>query len=123
VPDPNRLSVVVRLVYGSTAFLFAADAEQEEEESLIAAYGTGLESAVLKVGHHGSASATTAAWLDAVRPAHAIISVGRRNRFGHPADAVLRRLRERGIAVARTDEDGAVVMASDGRTVSRVHWR
>jgi competence protein ComEC len=105
-PDPNRLSVVVRLVYGNTAFLFAADAEQEEEERLIAAYGAGLESTVLKVGHHGSASATTADWLDAVRPAHAIISVGRRNRFGHPADAVLRRLQERGIAVARTDEDG-----------------
>jgi competence protein ComEC len=121
--EPNRLSVVMRLVYGNTAFLFAADAEQIEEDRMIAAYGDGLASAVLKVGHHGSRLGTTAAWLDAVRPTHAVISVGSKNRFGHPSDAVLRRLRCRNISLARTDEDGAIMMISDGQTVRRFLWR
>ena len=122
-PDANRFSVVLRLVYGNTAFVFAADAEHQEEERMIAAYANGLRSDVLKIGHHGSPSATTDAWLDAVRPAYAIISVGRGNRFGHPSDSVLRRLRDRDIAMARTDEDGAVMFVSDGHAVRRVVWR
>ncbi len=121
--NPNRLSVVVRLVYGRTAFLFAADAEVPEEVRMIHGYGVGLESTALKVGHHGSASATTDAWLDAVQPVYAIITVGQRNRFGHPSAAVLRRLLKRGIHIARTDEDGAVMLGSDGTTVRRYLWR
>jgi len=121
--DANRSSVVVRLVYGETSFLFAADAERLEEEKMVAAYADGLRSTVLKIGHHGSPSATTPEWLDAVRPIYAIISVGRGNRFGHPSDSVLRRLRERNIAVARTDDDGAVIMATDGHAVHRIMWR
>jgi beta-lactamase superfamily II metal-dependent hydrolase len=115
--------VVIRLVYGNTAFIFAADAEHQEEERMIAAYAHGLRSEVLKIGHHGSPSATTYAWLDAVRPAYAIVSVGRGNRFGHPSDSVLQRLRDRDITVTRTDEEGAVMMVSDGHAVRRVVWR
>jgi beta-lactamase superfamily II metal-dependent hydrolase len=122
----NRVRIgfrVIRLVYGNTAFIFAADAEHQEEARMISAYAHGLHSEVLKIGHHGSPSATTHAWLDAVRPAYAIISVGRGNRFGHPSDSVLRRIRDRDITIARTDEDGAVIMVSDGQTVRRVIWR
>ena len=122
-PGANRYSVVIRLVYGNTAFIFAADAEHQEEERMIAAYAHGLRSEVLKIGHHGSPSATTYAWLDAVRPAYAIVSVGRGNRFGHPSDSVLQRLRDRDITVTRTDEEGAVMMVSDGHAVRRVVWR
>ncbi|MCC6397645.1 MAG: MBL fold metallo-hydrolase, partial [Bacteroidetes bacterium] len=121
--DLNRLSVVIRLVYGETAFIFAADAEHFEESRMIGVFGEGLRSTVLKVGHHGSRAATTGGWLDVIRPAYAIISVGRHNKFGHPSPLVLRRLRERGIVVLRTDEEGAVMMVSDGKRVRREEWR
>jgi competence protein ComEC len=71
---------------------------------------------VLKVGHHGSADATTDAWLRAVNPACAVISCGRGNRHGHPASPVLSRLQQAGVAVARTDQSGMVtVRVRNGR--------
>ncbi len=121
--NANRNSVVIRFVYGRTSFLFAADAEQPEELRMTAAFGAGVRCAVLKVGHHGSAAGTSDAWLDAVSPSIAVISVGARNRFGHPARSTLERLHRRGIHVCRTDEDGAVLMTTDGDTASVLSWR
>lgn len=121
--NANRASVVLRLVYGRTAFLFAADAEQEEEERMVRVFGGRLRSDVLKVGHHGSAAGTGEALLAAVEPACAVISVGRMNRFGHPAPPTLDRLRARGVRVLRTDENGAVVLATDGDSVRVLTWR
>jgi competence protein ComEC len=121
--NANRNSIVLRIVYGRTAFLFAGDAEQAEEERMVQAYGDGLRASVLKVGHHGSAAGTSDAWLRAVAPPVVVISVGRMNKFGHPAPSTMHRLAARGIEVRRTDIDGAVLMVSDGDTVRAVDWR
>ncbi len=120
---PNRSSIVIRLLYGSISLLFMADAEEEEERRLLDAYGGRLASTVMKVGHHGSAAATSEEFLAAVHPALAVISVGHRNRFGHPAKAVVQRLVRHGADIARTDEDGAVIVVTDGTVVRRVFWR
>jgi competence protein ComEC len=121
--NANRQSLVVRLVYGSTAFLFAADAEEPEEERMVQSFGSGLRADVLKVGHHGSAAGTTDAWLNTIDPAAAVISVGRMNRFGHPASGTLVRLEQHDIDVLRTDVNGAVLMATDGAMVRLLSWR
>lgn len=121
--NANRNSIVVRLVYGRTSFLFAADAESAEEERMVAAYGGSLHASVLKVGHHGSAAGTSEAWLRAVAPPVAVISVGRMNRFGHPARTTLQRLEAHGIEVRRTDQEGAVMMVSDGEAVRILEWQ
>ena len=72
---------------------------------------------ILKAAHHGSATSTSDAWLDALRPAIAVVSCGRDNPFGHPAPAVMRRLRERDVEVFRTDQDGAITIETDGERV------
>jgi competence protein ComEC len=120
--NANRNSIVVRLVYGCTSFLFAGDAESAEEERMVEAYGGALHASVLKVGHHGSAAGTSDVWLRAVDPSMAVISVGRMNRFGHPARATLQRLDACGIEVHRTDHEGAVLMMSDGEIVRILEW-
>ena len=110
----NDHSVVLRLTYRRAGVLFAADAGEEAEESIIGARGS-IRSAVLKVGHHGSSGSTSEIWLKAVRPRVAVISVGRRNPFGHPSASTLQRLVDCGARVFRTDRDGAVTITTDGR--------
>ena len=90
----NNASVVARLRYGRTAFLFTGDAEGDEEADL-AANGLSLGCDVLKTGHHGSRTSTTPAFLARAHPREAIISVGRHNLYGHPSGDVLARLRTR----------------------------
>jgi competence protein ComEC len=114
--DPNNNSVVCRLTYGRTRFLFTGDAEAEAERVLRAS-GQDLHAEILKVGHHGSRFSTDAAWVKAVHPSVAIISCGRDNVFGHPAKETLARLRAAGVTTYRTDEDGAVTVRSDGERV------
>ena len=81
--------------------------------SWCAASAGGLRSQLLKAGHHGSTTSTSAAFLGAVRPELVVISAGRRNRYGHPHADVLRRLAERGVRVARTDREGTVSVLAD----------
>ena len=108
---PNENSLIVHLRYGAFDALFTGDAGAPAEAMVV----PGLrQMEVLKVGHHGSAGSTTEAFLDALRPAVAVISVGR-NRFGHPRPEVLERLGRRRIAVYRTDQGGAVTIRTDGR--------
>jgi competence protein ComEC len=115
-PDrgPNDNSLVLRVVYGSRAFLFLGDAEHEEERDLVALGSAHLRADVLKVGHHGSGTSTTAALLAAVAPRDAVISAGVRNRFGHPHPATLATLSAAGVRVWRTDRDGAIIAWTDG---------
>jgi len=113
----NDASLVFMLRYGATRVLLPGDAGAEAEHSMVRRR-LDLRADVLKLGHHGSASATSDRWLDAVRPKAAIISVGRRNPFGHPDRRVLARLRRRGIRVFRTDERGAITVLSDGAQLS-----
>jgi len=111
--DVNNNSVVTRLAYGDIAVLLTGDIEEEVEMALVgSALESPLHSTVLKAAHHGSCSSTTSAFLAAVDPEVAVISVGADNTFGHPCWEVLERLE--GICLYRTDEQGAVELITDG---------
>jgi competence protein ComEC len=114
---PNNNSFVLRIAYGTRALLLVGDAEREEEEALLATAGERLRADVLKVGHHGSRTSSSPAFLAAVAPREAIVSVGRRNRFGHPSPSTLSALAAAGARVWRTDRDGAVVATTDGQSL------
>lgn len=119
----NTQSVVLKLQYGECSFLLVGDAERQVEEIMERTYGDFLCSTVLKVGHHGSRSGTSQEFLDIAQPTDAVISVGKFNRFNHPSSEVLQRLSEHHILISRTDEEGAVIFETDGRSISRVDWR
>ena len=112
--DLNSTSVVCRLTYGETAFLFTGDAEKESEEDILEA-GFDVTADVYKAGHHGSSTSNSMAYLKAVSPQYAVISCGEGNDYGHPHKEVLERFDKLGIQVLRTDRMGAIVVASDGR--------
>ena len=114
---PNENSLVIHLRYGCFDALLAGDVGRTVERALLETV-TGAE--VLKVGHHGSAGGTSEGWLRALAPQAAVISVGR-NRYGHPAPAVLDRLRMHRIDVWRTDRAGAVTIETDGSYFSILH--
>ncbi|MHB9146795.1 MAG: ComEC/Rec2 family competence protein [Symbiobacteriia bacterium] len=114
--DLNNYSVALRVVYGETSFLLTGDAQALSEAEMLAS-GRTLKADVLKVGHHGSVSSTTEAFLSAVAPKYAVISVGKDNDYGHPSRSMMQRLKARGIPVYRTDESGTIVAVSDGMAV------
>jgi competence protein ComEC len=109
----NDNSLVIRLLWGKRAFLFTGDAEHEAEAHLLED-GVPLSADFLKVGHHGSRTSSTPAFLDAVKPRVATMSTGVRNRFGHPHLPTLEKLKARGILALRTDRFGAVRIETDG---------
>ncbi|MDP2873614.1 MAG: ComEC/Rec2 family competence protein [Bacillota bacterium] len=111
----NDSSVVCRLDFGSTSFLFTGDAEEPAERALILAPKP-LDADVLKVGHHGSSTSTSAPFLAAVTPIHAVVSVGT-NTFGHPSSITLNRLTAAGATVHRTDVAGHIIFESDGESL------
>ena len=114
--DRNNGSIVMKITYGETSFLFTGDAEREEEQQILNA-GFDLSATVLKVGHHGSKNSTTYPFLRAIMPKYAIISVGE-NSYGHPTEDTLSRLRDAGAKIYRTDMQGDIIAASDGKTVT-----
>jgi competence protein ComEC len=114
---PNDNSFVLRVAYGSRAFLLVGDAEREEEAALLATARDRLRADVLKVGHHGSRTSSSSAFLAAVAPREAVVSVGCRNRFGHPHPLTLEALAAAGTRVWRTDRDGEVVVTTDGESL------
>jgi competence protein ComEC len=105
--DRNDNSVVIHVKLGGVFWLFTGDLGEQGEERLLREYPT-LPVDVLKIGHHGSKSSTSATLLQAYQPKVAVISVGKTNRFGHPHQEVLDRLKERNIKIFRTDTDGAI---------------
>ena len=113
----NDKSIVNRLIFGNTSFIFSGDAESATE-SLILKRGYNIKSDVLKVGHHGSSTSTTETFLKAVSPGYAIISVGKGNSYGHPTQTTLNKLATQSVEVFRTDELGTVIATSDGNTIS-----
>ncbi len=115
--NPNDNSFVLRVTYGARSLLLVGDAQREEEDELLARAPGSLRADVLKVGHHGSATSSSPEFLQAVAPREAIVSVGRRNRFGHPSPVTLRALESFHARVWRTDRDGAVTVTTDGRTL------
>lgn len=112
----NNQSIVLKLYYKDTTFLFTGDIEKEAEKSLID-MKVDLKSDVLKVPHHGSNTSSTKAFLDAVSPNYGIISVGEYNNFNHPTTNVLNRLKDKYIKIYRTDNDGTIVVGSDGTDI------
>ena len=107
-PDPNAWSVVVRVTYGDFSALLTGDADAAIEDRLL---DQGRITA-LKVGHHGSRTSTSEAFVRATSPAYALISVGARNRYGHPDPTVLARLQRAGTRIYRTDLDGTVTLTA-----------
>lgn len=115
--DINNLSLVVRITYGNTSFLFTGDAKTEAEHDMVDSHYE-LESTLLKVGHHGSETSSSYVFLRDVMPNYAIISVGDHNKYGHPTEATLSRLSDAGAIIYRTDLHGTIICSSDGNTLS-----
>ena len=115
--DTNNTSIVLKITYGNTAYIFTGDAERETEQAILNR-GTDLSATVLKVGHHGSDTSTTYPFLREIMPEYAIISVGEGNSYGHPTDNTLSRLRDADVTVYRTDLNGDIYLTSDGQSVS-----
>jgi competence protein ComEC len=107
--DINENSIVAMLQYNDFSELFMGDAGESREARLLAS-GVDLHADVLKVGHHGSQYASTPAFISAVHPRAAIISVGRHNTFGHPGPATLATLERAGAAIYRTDHCGSATL-------------
>ena len=112
----NNSSIVLRIDYGETSFLFTGDAIQEAEETILNS-GANLKATVLKVGHHGDGAGTTAPFLSEIMPQYAVISVGTGNNDGFPSADTLARLRNADVRVFRTDLQGDIYCISDGETV------
>lgn len=111
--NTNDTSIVVRIVYGNTAFLFTGDAEWDAEHDMVDS-GHDLSANLLKVGHHGSNSSSCYVFLREIMPEYAVISVGEDNSYGHPTEDVLSRLRDADAIVYRTDLYGDIICYSDG---------
>lgn len=115
--DENNNSIVLRITYGETSFLFCGDAELEEETSILDEEYD-ISCAVLMVGHHGSANSTNYRWLREAAPKYAVISVGKDNTYGHPTEETLSRLHDAEVTVFRTDLQGDIICTSDGKNVN-----
>ncbi|MDP4091836.1 MAG: DNA internalization-related competence protein ComEC/Rec2 [Bacillota bacterium] len=112
----NNSSIVLKLHYKDVSILFTGDIQTEAEEIILDS-GTDLKADVLKVAHHGSSTSTGKDFINKVRPVMAVISVGKNN-FGHPSQEVQARLEDNNIRIFRTDQSGAVILKSDGNTIS-----
>jgi competence protein ComEC len=116
VSDLNNASIVVRLTFGDISFIFSGDAEKKaENEILLRDYN--LSATVLKVGHHGSKTSTSASYLSAISPEVAVISCGKDNTYGHPHEETLKLLKDSEIDVYRTDTHGTIVIKTDGQNI------
>jgi competence protein ComEC len=113
--DTNANSIVLRLDYGDFSMLLMGDAEAQTEERLLGKRDLDLEAKVIKVAHHGSKYATSENFIKRVRPEAAIISDGSWNRYGHPAQSVLDRLKAANAKVYRTDLQGEVTITTKGK--------
>lgn len=115
--DSNAASVVAKLTYGETSFLLTGDSPKEIEEYLVSLDGRNLDVDVLKLGHHGSRTSSSASFLSAASPTYAVISAGKDNRYGHPHRDVLQSLSALGISYLGTYENGTIKFHSDGEKI------
>lgn len=114
--DLNAWSAVLKVTYQDTSFLFTGDAEKRSETDMLK-QPERLRADVLKVGHHGSDTSTSQAFLDAVQPSYAVISAGTNNKYGHPKKSVMNRLKKSGAEIFRTDKQGTIAAICDGKTI------
>ncbi|WP_243450422.1 ComEC/Rec2 family competence protein [Desulfosporosinus sp. Sb-LF] len=115
--DVNNYSAVLKLSYGTNTFLFEGDAQEQSENEMVNS-GFNLKADVLKVGHHGSHTSSSIAFLAKVQPKYAVISVGQGNSYGHPAQTTIARLTNIGSKVYRTDQSGTIVAEADGTNIT-----
>lgn len=115
--NTNDYSIVAKITYGDNSFLFTGDAEKTSEIEMIEK-GYNLSSDVLKVGHHGSTTSTSESFLKEVNPKYGIISCEKGNTYGHPHKEIIELLNEYNVKVLRTDEQGTIVLTSDGKEIS-----
>lgn len=113
----NAASIVLQVQYGETEFILTGDAPSGIEKYLVGDYGDGLESEVLKLGHHGSDTSTSQEFLEAVQPQFAVVSAGVDNRYGHPHKEVVVRASKAGAQIMSTAEEGTITFESDGKQV------
>lgn len=118
VGDSNSNSLAIKLSYGESDFIFTGDADYKSERDMIAS-GIDLDSEVLSVAHHGSASGTSEKFLQATTPEYAVISCGKDNGYGHPHKEVLQVLTDFEVKVLRNDELGTIVVETDGE---KLEW-
>jgi competence protein ComEC len=114
----NDNSVMLKMGYGNISFLFTGDCEWRCEEELLKTHDIDVD--ILKTGHHGSKHSSTAEFLEKASPSAAIISAGRKNRYGHPHNETLERLRMVNASVYRTDINGTIIITTDGSTYSLI---
>jgi len=113
----NEVSSVVQIGYGKHSFLLTGDLTDHGEEAILAR-DRNIKSTVLKVGHHGAKTSSTNSFLEAIAPEYAVISVGKSNSFGHPHSETLQRLWKQKSKIYRTDQQGAIVFTTDGKTLA-----
>ena len=116
----NDYSIALRLEHGKNSFLFTGDAEKKSEVEMVEEHGSILESDVLKAGHHGSKTSSNPEFLDLVDPAITVISVAESNSYDHPSSDLMEIFNKRDIDIYRTDEDGDIIMKSDGKVIKFV---
>jgi competence protein ComEC len=114
--DLNDASISMRITYGAFRMVTTGDAERAAEARMVSRHGGRLAADVLRLGHHGSSTSTTSAFLAAVSPSVAIYSAGSGNRYGHPHAEVVERVRASGVALYGTDVNGTVTIVTDGVT-------
>lgn len=114
----NNYSVSTKVTHGENTFLFTGDTEGEAEQNLVKRKGDALESKVLKLGHHGSTTASKVETLDKVKPRYAVVSCGKDNKYGHPHDETVDRVNKYADYLLRTDIDGTIIFQSDKKGLS-----
>ncbi|MDP3684141.1 MAG: MBL fold metallo-hydrolase, partial [Ignavibacteria bacterium] len=119
----NDRSGIIKIVHGKTSFLFVGDAHLKMENYLTSTWNNFLDSDVLKVGHHGSKTSSGENFLNFVTPEISLISVGEQNKFGHPSQVILDRLKKLNSKLLRSDEEGAVILQSDGDQIKKINWK
>lgn len=112
--DLNNASIVLKLNYGTTNYLFTGDATEKTETKILE---SDIKADVLKIGHHGSNYSTTDDFLAKVNPKYAIIQVGKNNSYGHPSSKTINKLNKKNIKIYRTDENGTIKLTSDGTNI------
>ena len=121
--DPNNESVVGRLVFGDFSMMLTGDAEKKEEQTILAADSAHVKSTILKSGHHGSKTSSSADFLRAVQPEAALISCGVNNDYGHPHKETMKKYHALNIPIYVTAENGTITVTSDGKTYKIVPER
>lgn len=115
--ESNTASIIAQLIYKDVEFMLTGDSPKAIEEYLVMLDGEGLQSDVLKAGHHGSKTSSSLAFLDYVSPKYAIISAGKDNSYGHPHKEVVDSLKQFGASISSTQDKGMIVFETDGKNL------